>query len=41
MNNAHVPTFGVVEFDPGVKAHEPSEPPPEQDSLAVYVEQVD
>ena len=41
MNKEQVPTFGVVEFDPGVNAHDPSEPPPEQASLAVYDEQVD
>ena len=36
-----MPKFGVVELIPGVKAHYPSEPPPKQDSLAVYDEHVD
>ena len=33
--------FGVDVFVPGVKAQAPSEPPPKQDSFAVYDEQVD
>ena len=41
VKSAHVPTFGVVVFVPGVNAHAPSEPPPKQASLAVYDEQVD
>ena len=41
VNKAHVPTFGVVVFVPGVNAQAPSEPPPKQASLAVYDEQVD
>ena len=36
--NLQVPTKGVVEL-PGVKAHNPSEPPPPQASLEVYDEQ--
>ena len=41
MNDAQVPTFGVVVFVPGVKAQAPSDPPPRHASLDVYVEQVD
>ena len=36
--NLQVPTVGVVVL-PGVKAHNPSEPPPLQASLEVYDEQ--
>lgn len=35
------PIFGVVVFDPDVKAQNPSDPPPEQASLAIYEEHVD
>ena len=36
-----VPTFDVVIFASGVKAHYPSMPFPKQASLAVYLEHVD
>ena len=35
VNWAQVPAFGNVVFDPGVKAHYPSDPLPKQASLAV------
>ena len=38
---AQVPTFGVVVFVPGVKAHYPSDPLPKHASLVVYDEHVD